>query len=84
MIKHPKFTNLLQFHIVYILFLSIFVFIENILVVQNEPVQPGSQFEQVPFWMWQVLCLQLLGQCCLQPIPYTSNVLQPTKTLKTM
>lgn len=83
MIKHPEFTNLLQINIVYSVSFNM-DFKENILVVQNEPVQPGSQFEQVPFWMWQMLCLQLVGQCCLQPLPYTSNVLQPTNTLKTM
>lgn len=83
MIKHPEFTNLLHINIVYSVHFNI-DFKENILVLQNEPVQPGSQFEQVPFWMWHVLFLQLVGQCCLQPIPYTSNVLQPTNTLKTM
>ena len=83
MIKHPEFSNLLQINIVYSVSFNM-DFKENILVVQNEPFQPGSQFEQVPFWMWQVLFLQLVGQCCLQPLPYTSNVLQPTNTLKTM
>ena len=48
MIKHPEFTNLLQFNIVYSVSFNM-DFKENILVVQNEPVHPGSQFEQVPF-----------------------------------
>ena len=48
MIKHSEFTNLPQFNIVYSVSFNM-DFKENILVLQNESVQPGSQFEQVPF-----------------------------------
>lgn len=51
--------------------------IELILVLQKDPVHPGSQSKQIPFCSWQILSLHVTGQGMSQLLPYIQVVLRP-------
>lgn len=48
-----------------------------VLLLQDWPIHPDLQPIHDPFWMLQMLSLQLRGHGMLQLLPYTSDWLQP-------